>query len=316
MRLFSRKKKNAELLAISLAVDGLFAANVRHELAALPALDFVCFYPKAKQEWEVLLERLGRETRAKKMSCSLLLNAGEYQLTSLESLNVPDDELKEAARFRLKEVLDYSVDEACYDLLKVPGDTNNAGRNSSLIAVVAKSANIVKHQNAFIKAKLPLDVIDVAEMAQRNISALLETPGRGLAMLSFDINGGILTVSFAGELYLSRRLDISSTDLRNPDVDERGHVFERVSLELQRSLDHFDRQHNYITTAKLVLSPIGAVAQDLKVFLSGNMYMPVEILDLASIVNLTKIPEMEEPEKQADFFYVIGAALRREVTAI
>jgi len=149
-------------------------------------------------------------------------------------------------------------------------------------------------------------------MAQRNISARLEIEGRGLAMLSFDAQGGLLTVTYGGELYLSRRLDINTKDLDSQNLQARDASFERISLELQRSLDHFDRQHNYITTAKLVVAPLGEVAIFLQQYLSSNMYLPVEILDLAQLVNIDKIPELKSAERQRVFLSVIGAALRQE----
>src|SRR5438067_7603301 len=49
--------------------------------------------------------------------------------------------------------------------------------------------------------------------AQRNISALLEPEGRGVAMLSFDADGGLLTVTFKAELYLARRIDVTLEQL-------------------------------------------------------------------------------------------------------
>ena len=58
--------------------------------------------------------------------------------------------------------------------------------------------------------EVELGTIDIPEMAQRNLSSMLETDGRGIAMLSFGEDGGLLTVSCRGELYLSRRIDVSS----------------------------------------------------------------------------------------------------------
>lgn len=302
-------------MAISLGYDGLYSACVRHEIGSKPVLDFLSFYPKEKQNSKNLLERLARESPARERDCLLQLSTDEYQWFTLDALNVPAEELKSAMRWRLKDLLDYSVDMASFDVITVPGDVSNAGRNQSLIAVVSKNDTIAKLQNLFAEVKLPLNLIDVPEMAQRNISARIEIDGRGLAMLSFDQSGGLLTVSFGGELYLSRRLDISIQDLRQSG-EERNSCFERVSLELQRSLDHFDRQHNYITTAKMVLAPLGEVAEPLRAFLSANMYMPVEVLDLASVLSLEKIPELKAAERQQAFFYVIGAALRQEARAL
>lgn len=299
-------------MAVRLAAQGVYAACVSPRTGSLPVLEYLSFYPLGTLQWDSLLARLAKESPAKQMRCSLLLNTTDYQSFALDSINVPETELKDAVRFRLNEMLEYPADSACVDVLTVPGDSHQGGHKQSLIAIAAKSENIARFQALFSAAKLRLAVIDVQEMAQRNVSSLLELEGRGLAMLSFDQYGGLLTVSFGGELYLSRRLDVSLSDLYLEDDQRRQASFERVSLELQRSLDHFDRQHNYITTAKLVLAPLGTVSEPLRAFLSANMYLPVENLDLSTIMVLDQLPEMRESEQQQIYFHVIGAALRRE----
>ena len=213
MGLFSKNKKNADVMAIRLGNDGLYAASVRFQTDGLPIVEFLSFYPKSDQAWPVLLERLARETPAKQKQCLLQLNSNEYQWFAIDALNVPADELKNALVWRLKELIDYPIESASFDVLTVPGDIHNGGRNQSLIVIVAANQQLIANQNLFVNAKLPLRLIDVPEMAQRNISARLEIEGRGLAMLSFDAQGGLLTVTYGGELYLSRRLDISTKDL-------------------------------------------------------------------------------------------------------
>ncbi|MBR7800064.1 agglutinin biogenesis protein MshI [Undibacterium fentianense] len=312
MGFFSKNKKKTDLMAIRIANDGVYSACIRHVTGSLPALDFLAFYPNDQQTQAALLERLARESPAKQKRCLLQLNSRDYQWFAIDHLNVPDTELRSAMQWRLKELLDYPVESAYFDVLKVPGDVQNGGRNQSLIAIVAANQTLANFQQLFHTAKLPLAVIDVAELAQRNWSVCLESPGRGLAMLSFDQYGGMLTVTFSGELYLARRLEINLSDLQHADESERTASYERISLELQRSLDHFDRQHNYITTEKLVLAPLGQSASPLRDFLTANMYLPVEILDLSSLVQMDTIPELKDAARQAAFFSIIGAALRQD----
>ena len=303
-------------MAINLSHDGIYSASLVRSGTAKPSLEFVSFYPRANKTWQEMLDRLAKESPAKNYQCSLLLSPEDYQLFAVESLNVPSEELKSAMRWRLKDMLDYHVDDATIDVLDVPGDKSAGGRSQSMYAVAARNKLIAERQAAFIHAKLPLNVIDIPDMAQRNISSLLEPEGRGIAMLSFDESGGLLTVTFGGELYLSRRFDIKLSQFQFADEDKKMQVFERITLELQRSLDNFDRQHNFITTAKLILAPIGAVATDLQSYLSSNMYMPVEVLDLNSVLNLSKIPELNDSVRQHAYFMTIGAALRQEEIAL
>lgn len=303
-------------MAINLCHDGIYSASLAQQGSSKPSLEFVSFYPRANKTWQEMLDRLAKESPAKNYQCSLLLSPEDYQLFAVESLNVPREELKSAMRWRLKEMLDYHVDDATIDVLDVPGDKNTGGRSHSMYAVAARNKLIADRQAAFSNAKLPLRVIDIPDMAQRNISSLLEPEGRGIAMLSFDENGGLLTVTFNGELYLSRRFDIKLSQFQQADADKKILVFERITLELQRSLDNFDRQHNFITTAKLILAPMGEVATELQSYLASNMYMPVEVLDLESVFNLSKIPELSDSRRQQAYFMTIGAALRQEEIAL
>lgn len=303
-------------MAIRLGSDGIYSASLAYSAQPMPVLEFVSFYPKSNKSWPEMLQRLAKESPVRNYQCSLLLAPDEYQLFSLEALNVPHEELKSAMRWRLKDMLDYHIDDATIDVLDAPGDKNAGGRSHAMFAVAAKNKLIAERQGLFLDADLALAIIDIPDMAQRNISALLETEGRGLAMLSFDDSGGLLTVTFGGELYLSRRLDIKLALLRSDDADKKTALFERITLELQRSLDHFDRQHNFITTAKLWIAPLGEVADELQTYLSSNMYMPVEVLKLENVLDLSKIPELQDAERQQAYFMTIGAALRREETVL
>src|SRR5438094_770493 len=84
---------------------------------------------------------------------------------------------------------------------------------------------------------------------------MLAKAGKGLAMLSFDPDGGLLTVTYRGELYLSRRIDMPLAQLTDADLERRHQSFDRITLELQRSLDNFERQFSFISVARLLLGP-------------------------------------------------------------
>lgn len=313
MQFFRKNAKNKQLIAICLANDGLYSASVQSQNQGMPVLTFISFHPKASHSWSAMLARFLKESPAKQSRCSLLLLPGEYQILAVEALGVPAEEVKSAMRWRLKDLLDYPVEEATFDVLDVPGDPNAGSRNHSLFAVVARNQHIAERQMLFDDAKIHLEAIDVPDMAQRNISALLEPVGRGLAMLSFDEHGGLLTVTFNGELYLSRRLEnVRWSQLTQDDAEKRINVFERITLELQRSLDHFDRQHHFINTEKLILAPMGDVGESLRDYLSSNLYLPVEVLNLTNLIDVSQMPALLDPSLQQKYFMTIGAALRRE----
>jgi MSHA biogenesis protein MshI len=98
--------------------------------------------------------------------------------------------------------------------------------------------------------------------------------------------------------------------LLEPDSDKQHACFDKITLELQRSLDHFDRQFNYVNVIKLLLAPTGS--QGLHEYLASNLYMPVEAMDLADVFDLAQAPDLADAAQQQRFFLTLGAALRHE----
>ena len=317
MGLFTKTKKIAGWMAITFQEEGVCAVYVNRASSAKPVVESVAFFPAAKSSaGGTPLETLAKELHADRHQCLTLLSTSEYQLLSVDAPNVPADELRTAIRWRLKDMLDFHIDDATIDVLDVPMDKNTPVRTRSMYAVAARNQLIQQRQELFRTARIPLSVIDIPEMAQRNISALLETEGRGLALLSFDAQGGLLTVTYGTELYLSRRIDVSLSQLMQADIDQRAVCYDKVTLELQRSLDHFDRQYHFITVAKLMLSPLGDAARGLQEYLAANLYIPVEALNLDSVLDLSKVPGLREKEQQQNCFMALGAALRHEETIL
>lgn len=308
MRLFKKAKKNVGWLAIAVQRSGIAAASVAPVAGAKPSVRQTLFFPGAVDA--EALEKAGKELHANTYRCSTVLAGGEYQMLAVDAPNVAPDELKTAVRWRLKDMLDFPVNEATVDVLDIPVENAPGRAQHTIFAVAARNSVIGPRQKLFADAKIDLSVIDIPEMAQRNISALMEEEGRGVAMLSFCEDGGLLTVSYKGELYLSRRIDVALEQLLDPDFDRKHHSFDKITLELQRSLDHFERQFSFISVAKLVLAP--STVTGLEEYLSSNLYTRVESLDLAALFDLERAPDLADLALQQRFFVPLGAALRQE----
>lgn len=294
----------------SFHADGICMARVERLPAAKPIVKLAAFHAVAPSLSGETLGRLGRDAHAANFANSTLLAGGEYQLLQVEAPNVPPDELKTAVRWRLKDMLDFHIDDATIDVLDIPVDKSGASRAHSMFAVAARNSMIQARQDLFAESSVPLTVIDIPEMAQRNISALMEPEGRGLAMLSFDETGGLLTVTFNKELYLARRLEVSLPVLQDEDTGRRHAAFDKIALELQRSLDHFDRQYHFISISRLMVAPTGVAS--LQDFLSSNIYMPVESFGLGDVFDLSEMPALQATSEQVRHFLTLGAALRQE----
>lgn len=314
MGIFSRGKKLQGLLAFDLQADGIYVTQVAHTKGNKPQVLLAVFYPYAQTETSILLTRINKELRGKNHQHGHILSAAEYQLLTVETPNVPSQELKTAVRWLLKDMLDYHVDDATIDILDIPVDKNLPNRKAMMFVVAARNQLIAQRQALFESAQINLSIIDIPDLAQRNIANLIAQADRGLAMLSFDNNGGLLTITYQGELYLSRRLDINLTQLGSTDTEQQNRLFEKISLELQRTFDHVDRQYQFLNLEKLVLAPALPELTALTEFLSSNLYIPVSCISLDSLLTLP--PELHDPVQQSRFFMSLGAALRLEEKAL
>jgi MSHA biogenesis protein MshI len=312
MAWFSKKKTQPGWMVVSADTDAIRMAHVDRPALGKPRVDHWGIVKRDERDGAEL-QQAAKEHELDRYRCGTLLRPAEYQFLMVDAPNVPREELKAAIRWRVKDLLDYHIDDATMDVLDIPVDTDLPGKSHYMYAVVAKN-EIVRGQVAqFERADIALQVIDVVETAQRNIAQLYETANRGIGMLTFDGSGGVFTLSFEGELYLARRLDIAWSQLVSAQEIQRQAYFERIAVELQRSLDHFERQYQNITLSELLLGPmpedIGLIP-----YLRSQLYLPLRQIDLTDALEF--VGADLGVEQQWQLFHVLGAALRVEATAL
>jgi MSHA biogenesis protein MshI len=306
--LFKPKAREAGWFAICLGGHGVHLAKIEF-VGAMPRV-VRCEYHETGTVSAAALEKLRRDANIGGHGFTTLLAPGEYQMVLVEAPNVPADELKTAIRWKIKDGLNYHIDDATVDVLQIPSNKYGSDRVQSMYAIAAPNATIQKRIALFEQAKIGLDVIDIPEMALRNIAALFEQEDRALVLLAFDDNGGLMTFTSGGELFLSRRMDITAGQLQDASETLREQYRDRVELELQRSLDYFDRQFNHIPVSRvLVGAPDNA---GLVEFLAKAVDAKVEKLDLSQVMDIGAVPELADSGFVARALPALGAAMRQE----
>jgi MSHA biogenesis protein MshI len=307
MRLFGTAGRSPGWLCINLRSDRVDVSHVVTRGRARPQITRCESFRKGGDD-AATLSRLRKELQLDRYRCTTLLKNGDYQMVQVDAPNVPAQEAKSAVRWRIRDLIDYPVESAAIDALFIP-QPEAAGRAAQMIAVAAKDEVIAATVQPFNDAGIELEVIDVPELAQRNLAQCLEAEGRGLALLALDDESGLLTISSGGELYLHRRIDVSLPGLAAAAPEERAGLYEKLVLELQRSFDHFGRQFRNIAVARLMVTPVPG-ADDLREHLSANLDVPVALLYLSEIMDFPHTPELHEPLRQAQCLQLIGAAMR------
>jgi MSHA biogenesis protein MshI len=312
MQLFRKFRRTDGFRAVCFQGEEIRVAHVTRSGSSKPSVTMAMTTPLAGAEPASILSHFSKQWHNEQYECSMLVNSRDYQILPVEAPNVPPNELKSAVSFVVMDMLDFHIDQATIDVLTVPQDKNVAQRGRGMLAIAIRSELVGKYQGWFEAAKLPLHVIDIPEMAQRNIASFLESGERGIAMASFDVDGGLLTFTAGGELYQSRRIEATLDQLLNSEQSEREACYERIALEIQRSLDHFGRQFGGVAIAKLMVGPLGEARDELVASLAANLDIAVESLDLANVFDFARFPELKSPAQQQRYFMALGAALRVE----
>ena len=281
-------------------------AHVRRRAGERPELLGWESYPREGSDLDVV-KRLRSGKRLGSGRCTLLLPHGQYQLLQVDAPSVAAEELRNAVRWKIKDMVDFPVDDAGIECLPPV-----AGARAGQIYTVAASRSVLQSWvRLFQDAKAPLHAIDVADLAQRNVSALFEEKNRGLALLAFDENGGRLSFTYQGELYFSRHIDVVTADMAAADTAA---IFERVLLDVQRTLDNVDRSYSAIPIARLLVAPPKGAAKFVD-YLRENLNQAVELLDFARHLDLARVPALTNPAVQGQALLAIGAALREDRVA-
>jgi len=307
---FPTARRKTGWLALVRQGGEISLAHVVRRLDARPELCVLDRFVIEKSEIDAL-QRIRSGRSLKSYACTTLMRDGEYSLSQVDAPPVPREERKEALRWAIKEMVSYPVESACIDVLDIPNSGLPEGRSAGVIVVSAAEPAVRSCVAPFEAAKVRLAAVDIPELAQRNVAALLEDENRGLAFLRIDENGMMLTLTFHGELIAVRRGEMNTQQLNSSDPEVRARVMERLVLEVQRSLDNFDRQYSHIPISKVVLACYPAV-DSLVNELIESIYVPVREMDLAAVMDFPTVPELKNPLLQAKSLLAIGAALRTD----
>ncbi|MHB8427788.1 MAG: type IV pilus biogenesis protein PilM, partial [Acidiferrobacterales bacterium] len=257
-----------------------------------------------------VLAGLAHDYDLRRARCTTLLGDDDYQLLLTEAPDVHADELKAALRWRVKDLINFHINDASLDVFDLPGDVA-PGRAREMYVVAARNSSIQTRADALDAAGINLDIIDIPELAQRNVASLLPEDASGVAVLTLQAANGLVTLTRQGLLYLSRTLNVGYETL-NGAAAPAGY-FDHIVLEIQRSLDYFESHFREAPIRHLVLGAAAAALPALTEHLRANLNVQVSALDLAQLVDCDKpLPAA----MQARFLAHIGAALRQEVRAL
>ena len=243
---------------------------------------------------------------------SLALDPADYRLQLVELPNVPDEELGPAMRWQAKDMVDYSVEEALVDYIRIP---RHVGVNSKPMgyATVAHEPVVSEVIRSRVGGGVDVGVVDLPESSLHNVARLLPQEKYGVALLHFTAHCGYLIISREGTLHLIRRINHGRSAIANALTDDFStqELAAGMALEIQRSLDYYESHYDCKPISEIVLTPVSGLGL-LPELLRSNLGLDVSRLDFSDYF------ELESPmseEEQSACVIAIGAAIRNEPDA-
>jgi len=300
-----RKTTAAGLLGIETGPEGIALAQVLRPAGEPPQLLRCLFREARPAEQPAVLKALVAELGLSGMPVNLLLHPAAYQLLLLDCPDVAANELRDAMRWRVRDLIGEPLEQVVVDAFALPADAYR-GRSRMAYCAVLSKARMGEWARLVRQAELHLRSIDITEMAFRNLGLLAGAQGFNLALLRLRSSEGLISVQHDADLYMARRIEHG---LEQGDGD-----FSAITLEIQRSLDYFESQLGKGYLNRLLLAPMKRDGERVQQALSRGLAVNLQRLDLARLFAGPVAAGLSERE-QAYCLAAVGAALRQEVGA-
>ncbi len=302
-------------MGLSISEHGVAISHGVHQHGefSIRKLDFA---PVSGGEQMAFIKGWVTRNRLKNADCYYVLNKNEYALELIESPPVASEELTEAVRWRLKDLIQTPIEETAIDVFPLPDDAYR-GR-MRMVYVVAVAKNVIEEKlNLMRSCYLDPQIIDIEELALRNIALYLpDVEQNSIALLGMKENNGEIIMFRHEDMYLTLTIEMGMASLQEPEhTDEDLHrnyevMKDRLIVDIQRSLDYYESQLGKGVTNKIYLLPSAQEGVDVEAILQSNLLPSVTTLDCREFLPFDDelLPSLQE---QSHYLSVIGAVLRR-----
>lgn len=239
-------------------------------------------------------------TNLKNVACNVSLAPEDSFLVQVTTPPVADDELLEALRWSVKDMVDYNIDEAVIDAFPVPEDALR-GRDPMMNVVGARKPRLRGLVDLCKSLGVEIHAIDVAELSLRNLVRDYGSEERAIALLLLEHDSGTVLIFRNDTLYFSRQISCSESIFQGAPDEATNEARDQVCLELQRSLDYFESQLGQ-AAPRQVLIAAGPGTVDLQLAIVNNLAIEPIVLELGDTD--------EDLEHQPSLCRAIGSSMR------
>ena len=303
LSLFKKKAQASGLTSVVFTNEGVAFAHASSksgsEITLCEFVDSKSPFDESKRFREFIDSRALDDTRT-----VIVLPRDAYQVLLVDRPDVPDDELADALRWKVKDLINFDVEQALIDFIELPDDAYR-GRSRMVYAVAAQQDKVDPLIDWCRDIGLEPAIVDVPEFALLNLTEDLADSEAGLAVFNVGTQSSAINLLSDMALYFTRSLSY-----------HEGAAAESASaavLELQRSLDYYESQIGKPPCVRLMVMPMMTDDDPLLNELRYNLALDIHSLNLENLVSTSLELSIELQRKTT---VAIAAALRHESTTV
>lgn len=201
-----------------------------------------------------------------KHPCVSVLSESAYQMLLIDPPDVPESEQVDAIRWKIRDLIQEDIEQS---IISAFPQVNG----KKLYAVVTEKARLQEIVDFVGALGLSLKAIDIEELAYRNYFDKHPMMDRGIAVITVIDNEGKLFIFKQGNLYFTRKFTI------NNQAKTFALIEDDFILEVQRSLDYYERQMGQSSPAEILLCG-QIVANDISAAMKNSFQQQISCIDI------------------------------------
>lgn len=250
-------------------------------------------------------------------ACNYVLPVDKYVIGIIPTPETTTNHNGENISLAVKDLVDYSVNEAVVDLFSLPFKRVDDNKEVSY-AVVAHNTVINDAAALILEAGLKLKAIDIQELCLRNLARLQSASNQGALLLRLHALGGHVVFMQEDTIFMARRLDLPLKDVlldsvkisqwqQQTEQQKVNVLLDTLTLDLQRSMDYCSSIFRQAAINCLILMPSEFEIYNINNILTKHLGVTTYALNLGDLLQFNI--EITKTE-QAKYLLAIGAALR------
>ena len=268
------KKESSNLLGITFRLNSVDFCAVASEVSADTAHIQCQQLESNVANYLKTLATFHKEHQLKGQ-CHLVLSAQQAQTVQVDKPSVPEDEIKGALKWQIKDLVSFSADNMVLDYFDGP---KLAGGSEKINVVCASKSELKAIVAQLNQHELNVKSIITEEFAFASL--LANTDAASLLVCQQPSEEIVLLIVNNGQLFFHRRLrGFAQMSMKNED-ELAMTVIDALSLEIQRSTDYFERQLKQAPIKSIEIILPMDTEQFIARKLAENTHLAVNLLEL------------------------------------